>query len=152
EDYELNKDLASSNSYRLRVAIPNTEQTLLPGMSAQIHLITSKPYQALRIHRSSLLQLTFSDDSVLIVNEKKILEQRKHVRIRPYVMNGNGNGASKFLGIDEFVIEAGLSPEDWIVVNSWKHKRDVGSLVQTEEILRLQTTDHKIENSNAETS
>lgn len=68
----------------------------------------------------------FAKPSVLVVNKKKILEKRELIRFRPY------GGGTTLSGL--FIVEGGLSSEDWIVHDASEHLLDVGLVVQSQEV------------------
>ncbi len=113
EDYEINP---GAGNYRLRVAISNTDQSLLPGMQASVLVVTSDPYRAPFISQVIGLVDGMNEAEIGVVNEKNVVEARKiKVKLLPNRM--------------ALIVTEGLTPKDWVVATQSEVKTHGSSMI-----------------------
>lgn len=99
---------SSTGTIQLRARFENADGTLLPGLFVRVRVPISKPYQGLTVTERAL----GSDQGqryVLVVNDKNVVEYRA-------VQIGTLHAGLR-------VIEQGLRPDDWVIVNGMQRVR-----------------------------
>jgi RND family efflux transporter MFP subunit len=91
----------TTGTLQLRATIPNSDLSLLPGLFVRVQVPTIERRGALILPGDSI-SFDQQGEYVLVVNDKNMVERRS-------VKSGAQIG-------DNLVIEQGLKPEDWVVV------------------------------------
>jgi RND family efflux transporter MFP subunit len=108
-DFADNRVNPSTGTIQVRGVLPNTKQNLTAGMRARVRIPVGEPRKALLITERAVgtdQGLKF----VYVVNDKNVAERRD------VKLGRLSNGLQ--------IIDEGLKPEDWIVVNGIQRVRD----------------------------
>lgn len=107
-DFAENKVDSSTGTIRVRAVFDNSTRYLTPGLFVRVRVPSSDPHQALLVAESALG--ADRDKKFLLVADKDNVAQYHQVRL------GSAQG-------DLRVIEAGIKPDDWIIVNGIQRVR-----------------------------
>jgi RND family efflux transporter MFP subunit len=112
-DFVNNRVDPNTGKLQLRVVLANADGRLVPGLFVRVRLTTSDPYKALLVPDEAV-QSARDGKSVLVVNDKKVVERRKVA----------GSRQDGYLAVTE-----GLKPEDRVILTPVKSPPE-GTTVQ----------------------
>lgn len=107
-DYESNRVDPDTGTIELRAVFPNSERKIVPGMFARVRLPMSRG-PAILVPEAAIAT-DQGGQYVLVVNDQDAVEYRR-VRVGPSL-----EGAQR-------VIEDGVTPDDWVIVNGFQRAR-----------------------------